>query len=222
VRRFASDRDAHGQLFGRASRAEDKLTEAGAADRFARRHGDDFKYDYRRGRWLIWDEHRWRPDVDQAIVRAAVDFSRVWQREALDIPDRDRRDAVMQFALKLERDAQILNLLAQARTRKPIADAGDRWDTDGSLICTPNGVVDLVIGVLQPGHPDDRITMQTNTPYDPDAACPRWTQFIAEVFDKDQELVDFVQRAIGYSLSGFTTEQVLFLLFGTGSNGRAR
>jgi hypothetical protein len=91
------------QLFGRPALTRaadvDPLTEAGAAERFVRHHGDVFRFDYRRARWLQWDRHCWRPDADQGIFRQALEFARDWQREALDIPDRDRREAVTKFAL---------------------------------------------------------------------------------------------------------------------------
>jgi putative DNA primase/helicase len=212
------------QLFGRPALTRaadvDPLTEAGAAERFVRHHGDAFRFDYRRNRWLQWDRHCWRPDADQGIVRQALDFARDWQREALHIPDRDRREAVTKFALRLERHSQLSSLLALAKAMRPIADAGDAWDGDRALLCTPTGVIDLRTGHARPGQPDDRITMQTGAPHDPDATCLRWLQFVEEVFNRDQELIDFVHRAIGYSLSGFTSEQVLFILFGPGANGK--
>jgi putative DNA primase/helicase len=202
------------------SGSEDKLTEAGAADRFVRLHGGTFRFDYRRSRWLRWDRQCWRPDGDQAVVRQALEFARQWQREALDLPDQERREAVTKFALRLERHAQLISMLALAKTMKPIADTGDAWDSDPALLCTPNGVIDLRTGRARPGDPDDRITMQTAVPYDPDAPCRRWLTFVEEVFNRDQELIDFVHRAIGYSMSGFTSEQVIFLGYGTGANGK--
>ena len=67
--------------------ADDRLTEAGAAERFARIHGADVRYDWRRLRWLLWQGHRWMPDDDSAVTRLGIEFSRGWQREALDLPD---------------------------------------------------------------------------------------------------------------------------------------
>ena len=109
------------------------------------------------------------------------------------------------------------NMLTLAKAMKPIA---DRWDADPWLLGVPNGVVDLRTGALRPGHLDDRITMQAGTLSDPDAQGPRWAQFIQEIFAGDQSLVDFVWRSIGYSLTGVTTEQVHFLSYGTGANGK--
>jgi hypothetical protein len=70
---------------------EDRLTEATAADRFARLHGEDVRFDHRRDRYLLWHRHHWIPDADAAVTRLALDFARDWQRAAVDIPDREKR-----------------------------------------------------------------------------------------------------------------------------------
>jgi putative DNA primase/helicase len=197
------------------------LTDAGAAERFVRLHGDDVRFDYHRRRWLRWQAHRWLIDADAAIVRLALTFVREWQREAVEtISDFSARDSTTKYALRLEHGDRLHSMLALARALKPIADAGQTWDRDPWLLGVPNGVVDLRDGALRVGRRDDRITMNTTAPYEPEALCPRWTQFIAEIFADDLELTSFIQRAVGYSLTGITTEQVLFLLFGTGANGK--
>lgn len=198
----------------------DALSEAGAALRFAQRHGNDVRFDHRRHRWLLWHGHRWRHDDDEAIWRLALKFVREWQQEAVSLPSSTDRDATLKFTLRLEGLRGMAHVLALAKTMMPIANAGDRWDDDPWLLGVPNGVVDLRTGVLRDGHPSDQITMQTTTPYDAESQAPRWSQFVLEVFGSDPTLVEFVRKALGYSLTGVTTEQVLFLLYGTGSNGK--
>ena len=199
----------------------DRLTEAGAAERFARLHGPDLRYDHRRARYLLWKGHRWAPDSDGAVTRIALDFARDWQREAVQtVDDPDRRAAVLKAAIRLERRGGLDSMLALARDLHPIADTGERWDADPWLLGVPNGVVDLRTGQLRPGRREDGITMATAVPYAPDEECPRWERFLAEVFAEQWELVTFVQRATGYSLTGITTEQCLFVDYGNGANGK--
>ncbi|HXG54015.1 MAG TPA: phage/plasmid primase, P4 family [Vicinamibacterales bacterium] len=205
-------------IFG-TDATSDPLTEVGAAERFARLHGDDVRFDHRRQRWLLWAGHRWTPDSDAAIHRIAIEFARQWQHEALDVSDRDRREKVVTFAMRLERRDGLTNMLALARVLKPIADKGEDWDADPWLLGVPNGVIDLRTGTLRDGRREDQITMSGAVPFDATARCDRWERFVVEVF-MDPDLVSFVHRAAGYSLTGATAEQVLFLLYGVGSNGK--
>jgi putative DNA primase/helicase len=203
-----------------AEDVRDTLTEAGAAERFARLHGGQVRYDHHQQRWLLWDLHRWQPDANAGVIRLTLLFARAWQRDALDYQDRTRRHEAVKFAMRLERRDGLTNLLALARALRPIADSGRDWDVDRWLLGVPNGVVDLRTGMIRHGDPTDRITMNTAVDYQPAAACPRWERFIAEVFNNDIDLIAFMHRAIGYSLCGDTSEQCLFLLYGTGSNGK--
>ena len=63
--------------------------------------------------------------------------------------------------------------------------------------------------------------MSLGVPYDPDAECPRWKQFVTEVFGGNDTLVEYLQRVLGYTLTGFTREHVWWLLFGDGANGKS-
>jgi putative DNA primase/helicase len=57
--------------------------------------------------------------------------------------------------------------------------------------------------------------------YDPMATCPRWDAFLDQIMAGNQALIAYLQRAVGYALTGDTREQVLFLLYGTGANGKS-
>src|ERR1700730_13694254 len=107
--------------------ADDRLTEAGAAERFARLHGEAVRFDHRRQRWLLWQTNRWMPAADAAVTRVALEFARAWQRDAVELPDRDKREAAIKFAIRLERRDAMTNMLAIVKALKPIADAGEKW-----------------------------------------------------------------------------------------------
>ncbi len=198
----------------------DRLTEAGAAERFARLHGDDLRFNHLRGCWLIWQGHRWMQDADAAVTRKALTFARNWQREAVKIADVERRARVFGAAMKLERRDALRGLLALGRDLKPIADAGNDWNSNSWVIGLLNGVLDLRSGRLRRGRREDRITMSAAVPFEAGALCPRWERFLSEIFGGDSDLIGFVHRAIGYSLTGDTSEQCLFILYGTGANGK--
>ena len=197
-----------------------QYSETGAAEVFAAECGDRVRFDHRRQRWLIWQGHRWVPDVDGAIMRLVIEFVRRQQHTAVDITDLFARQQALDHWMKYDRLANQTTLLAIAKNLPPIADAGAMWDPDHLLLGVPNGVIDLQTGSLRPGRPGDRITRSTSVPFDQTAACPRWERFIVDVFDDDRPRIQFVHRALGYSLTGLTNEQVLFLCYGTGQNGK--
>ena len=197
------------------------LTDAGNAELFAALYGHILRFDHARNRWLIWEEHRWAPDSDGEVRRLAKKAARVRYRTALDIEDLDLRGKTASSAVRSESRQRLDACLALARSEHPIADSGMTCDPDPYLLGVANGVVDLRTGMIRSGHPDDRLTMQVPVQYHVKAECPRWQQFLHQVFQRDEELIGFVQRALGYSLTGSVREQVLFLCYGTGSNGKS-
>jgi putative DNA primase/helicase len=102
-----------------------------------------------------------------------------------------------------------------------LADSGDNWDSNPYLFAVRNGVIDLRTGELRAGRSDDRITMRSPVESEQSAKCERWEKFLTEIFGGDEELIGFVRRAVGYCLTGDTSEQCLFLAFGDGSNGKS-
>jgi putative DNA primase/helicase len=124
------------------------------------------------------------------------------------------------WAIKSESRYGIEATLKLAQSELPVADDGADWDSDPMLLGVRNGVVDLTTGELRSGKQSDRITLHSEVDFEATAKCPRFGQFLKEVFC-DRELIVFVQKAIGYSLTGKTSEQVLFLCHGTGANGKS-
>jgi len=196
-------------------------TDAANGELFAQLYGDRVRYDHRRGHWLLWGGDWWRPDEIGEVRILAKETARLRYEEATRIEDLARRAQEAGFAIKSENRYRLEAMLAQARSEPPIADAGDRWDADPWLFGVATGVVDLRTGTLRNGSPADRITNHTDIAFDADATCPRFERFLIEVFDGDRELIDYIHRAVGYSLSGDISEQCLFLCHGSGANGKS-
>ena len=97
----------------------------------------------------------------------------------------------------------------------------DQLDADPWLLNVVNGTLDLRTGELRPQRRLDLLTKMAPVIYDPGALCPTWEAFLWRIMGGNQDLIDFLQRAIGYSLTGDTTEQCLFVLHGTGANGKS-
>lgn len=126
---------------------------------------------------------------------------------------------LQKFASQIKKPATMDNVLVFVRSDLRI-DA-DAFDTDSAIFNCANGTIDLDVGRFREHRPDDLCSMQSPVEYNAQADCPRWRRFLEEIFLDDQELIAFIQRAIGYSLSGFTGEQVFLILHGDGSNGKS-
>jgi putative DNA primase/helicase len=197
------------------------LTDAGNAELFAHLYGNQLRFDHSRGHWLLWEGHRWASDPDGEVYRLAKEAARTRYLAAVEIADLEQRKKASEFAVRSESRQKLEACLALAQNEHPIADSGMNWDADPYLLGVSNGVLDLRTGHLRPGSPEDRITMRLTVEYDPTAESPRWDQFLHQVFQCDGELIEFVQRAVGYSLTGSVREQVLFLCNGSGANGKS-
>lgn len=163
--------------------------------------------------WRYYDKaaHRWICDPDGEDVTAIV-------QQMLCEMARTEPDAKLATMLdsRVKRD----NVLSLLKGKMELRYSGE-WDHSEHLIAAPNGVIDLTTGELIPGDPEQRITKAVKVAYDPAATCPRWEQFLSEIFAHDPALPAYVQRLVGYGLTGSTAEQCFAVLFGEGSNGKS-
>ena len=189
-------------------------TDTGNATFFAHLNAADVRFDHRARVWLLFGEHHWREDRTGAVDRLALDSIHARQRTAIG------DEAASKCATKsLSRSARD-NLLRLARTERPLAVAGDEWDQDPWLLGVRNGVVTLTSGTLREGRAEDFITKVSPLTFDAGAECPRWLQFLDEIFADNPELVPYMKRVAGYILTGITIEQCFFVLHGVGANGK--
>jgi putative DNA primase/helicase len=196
-------------------------TEVGDAEFFSRFVAGRVLFDHLRQQWFRFQTHHWRPDRTKQIVQTAIAAMRLRQEIALALPASEERTRRLKHAIAGEAEGRIRHLLELASTHPQLAIEGTEWDRDVSLLGVANGVVDLRTGILRDGTPQDHVTRIAPVAYDPAAACPTWNRFILEVCDEQPELADFLQRSIGYSLTGETSEQCFWLFYGLGSNGKS-
>jgi putative DNA primase/helicase len=97
----------------------------------------------------------------------------------------------------------------------------DVFDNDPYLLNVNNGTIDLKKGILKPHDPTDLITKLVPVDYDLNAEMPLAKEWLLEVMDGNQEMVSFLKRAVGYSLTGDTREQILLICYGVGANGKS-
>lgn len=198
------------------------LTDLGNAERFARDHGARVRFVHDRRRWHVWTESHWAPDADAEVTRLARETVRRTYAAVAAETDPDKRAKLAKHAAASESENRLRAMVTLAASEKGIAATSDAFDRDPWLLNVANGTLDLRTGALREHRPADLISHVTTAAHDPRAKAPRWTRFLREIFKSDEDLIQFVQRAVGYSLTGSTREQVFFLCYGTGGNGKTK
>lgn len=196
-------------------------TDLGNAERFVARHGGGVRYLPAWRKWLLWDGKRWAIDETLGILRLAKDTVRAMYREASELEKADEREALVKHAVQSEKEAKLRAMLALAQAEPGVAVRPAELDADPWLLSVENGTIDLRTAQLRDHAPADLITKLVPASFDPEARCDRWESFLARVTDGSAELTRFLQKAVGYSLTGLTSARVLFFLYGSGANGKS-
>ena len=196
-----------------------ELTDLGNAEMFVREHGRDFLYTHQLG-WFAWDGARWaRDDGDLIVRKRAAETIRGIASYYGYIDDENTWKSIKKHAARSESSGRINAVPTIAQTY--LSAKIESFDTQPMLINFQNGTLDLVTGEFGTHNRDHRVTQITNTNYNMDAKRDVWDKFIARVLPSE-DLRNYVQDAIGYSLTGSVAEQCMFILFGTGSNGKSK
>lgn len=194
-------------------------TDYGNAERLVRRHGNDLRHCWDFNQWLVWTGTQWA--VDPALAeRKAKDTVLNIYAEVRNLPKGEDREALQRHAQHSEQASRIAAMLALARSEPGIPIRPDELDRDVWLLNCTNGTLDLRTGELRPHRREDLITRCLQVGFDPQAECPKWRAFLHRILDGNQDLIEFVQRAVGYTLTGSTSERCMFILHGGGKNGK--
>jgi putative DNA primase/helicase len=195
-------------------------SDLGNAQRLVRQHGHRLRFVNGRG-WFVWNGCHWALDRTGEVMRLAKAVVRQMHVEAANIDDDRARQALARWALQSESTQRLRAMVQLAETEPEVSIAPDVLDRDPWLLNVLNGTLDLRNGTLGPHDPADLMTRVAPVDFDPEAQAPLWLAFLDRVLGGDPELVSYLQRCVGYSLTGKTTEQVLLFLFGHGANGKS-
>jgi putative DNA primase/helicase len=195
-------------------------TDTGNAERLVRLFGQDLRHVHLWSKWLAWDGRCFAIDQTGEIDRRAKDTVRAMYEDAAKLEDPEERKKLAIWARKSESAARRDAMIQLARSEPGIPVCHEQLDADPWVLNVMNGTVDLRTGELRPHRRTDLITKLAPVIYDRDATAPTWAGFLERVLP-DPGVRSFVQRAAGYSLTGQTGEQVLFLLWGGGANGKS-
>jgi putative DNA primase/helicase len=176
---------------------------------FAERHAGDLRFVAAWNKWLIWEGTHWR--FEETL--RAWDFARRVCREAATQCNKGKTASAIASA----KTVYAIERLAHSDRR--LAATVDQWDADPWLLNTPDGALDLRTGQARPHIPEDYFTKITAI--GPRGDCPRFLTFLKRIAGGDCDLISYLQRVLGYGLTGLTREHALFFGYGTGANGKS-
>jgi putative DNA primase/helicase len=170
-------------------------------------------------KWLVYREGRWAADDTGELERAAKETVLSIYQEALTAASDTERQALAKWAARCESHGALQAMIHLAASEPGMAIVPSQLDADPWLLNVLNGTVDLRTAELKPHAAADLITKVAPVTFDPRQEAPTWAAFLNSILP-DLELQAFLQRAVGYTLTGDTGEQVLFFLHGKGCNGK--
>ncbi len=194
------------------------LTDEGNAERLVHQHGADMRYCFERGEWLLWQKTHWSPDTTQQIEHRVVAMARNLLVQAANTDGKEAREALIRHSRNSESRRGISAALELAK--KHLAITTEEMDRDPLLINCQNGTFDVRTGELRNHRREDLISCITQSVYHPDAVDERLGCFLSDVVGGDQELLAFLQRSAGYSLTGMTSSKAIFLVVGPPDTGK--
>ena len=197
------------------------LTDYGNSERLVSEHGQDLHYCFPFRKWFIWDGACWQEDTTGEIKRRAKDTVRTLYKQAANEPDDKTRKGIASYAVKCEAQQKINAMISMAESELPLPVLPDQLDQHPFLITCNNGTVDLRTNDLLPHNPDHLITRKIPFSYNMEARCPKWEAHLNLIMGGDKELISFLRRGWGSSLSGDTRDRKLFIEYGSGKNGKS-
>ncbi len=202
------------------------LTNLGNAEFLAFLSGQDFRFISDLGKWVKWNSHHWSFDNDEKILRACVDMARIRLDQAVALEAKTKeesahRESMIKFARGCESKKSIDATSSIASFIHPFFIQSSEFDSNPDLIGVRNGVVNLRTGEKREGKREDYILNKSHVTFKESDDCPLWKEKVKEIFGGDENLINFFHKAIGYSSSGNMTEQIFFICWGSGRNGKS-
>jgi putative DNA primase/helicase len=195
-------------------------TDLGNSRRIVKHYGNDLRYVTTWKKWYVWNGKVWQEDTTDHVLRVARNVVKLIYREATDVTGAKRTE-LSNWAKRSESRDRLRAMVQLAESEQGVATRFEELNSDPWLLNVENGTLNLKTGELQEHDRANLITHHVPVAYDADAKAPTWDDFLDEIMDGDEEMISFLQRAVGYSLTGVVREHVLFFLHGDGNNGKS-
>lgn len=197
--------------------------DTGNADRFIDRYGHLYKHSYITNKFYIYDGQKWKVD-DRGAIRKLIDemIESIKNEKVLhseDVTEEEAREAFQKYYKKTRGTQSKKNIMNELMHRKTVTP--DEFDKDDMLLNVANGYIDLTSRELYKHDINRMFSQIANTDYSEKMQPAVWLDFLNDIFAGDKAVIRYIQKALGYSLTGSTREQVMFILFGKGRNGKS-
>ena len=198
-----------------------QFTDTTNAYRMLTEHGKDIRYNQLWKKWIVWNGKQWELDDGYLIHDKGLKIVRGIYNELLKTADWKERIEIEKYAMQSEAVRRRKALIEAASWIPELNIKTDQLDINDWLLNVGNGTVDLQKGVFREHRQEDYITKIANVNFDANADCPVWKKFIMEIMNYNNELIKYIQTAVGWAVTGDTSEQSMFILYGTGANGKS-
>ena len=198
-----------------------QFTDSTNAMRLVKEHGRDIRYNAAWKKWVVWNGKCWEMDEGGVMIHEkGLEMVRNIYDELVKTADYRERIDIEKAAMMSESVRRRKAFIEAATWIKALNVKSEELDPNPWLLNVKNGTVDVTSGEFREHRQEDMITKIANVEYDAKADCPMWKQFIREIMNYNADIINFVQTAAGWALTGDVSEQTMFILFGSGANGK--
>lgn len=196
------------------------LTDLGNARRLIDNNKDNIKY-CNKVDWFYFNSEIWKQDEQSYILKLATETAEKITEEITENSDQDEIEMILKHSRSSQQLSKLKAMIEVAKSIENVTIQPTKFDQDNFLFCVKNGILDLKENKLIEFNKEQYISKQSLVKYDKNAKCDNWIKFLNKIFDNNQEIINYLKRAVGYSLTGSTEEQIMLLLWGSGSNGKS-
>ena len=198
------------------------MTDTGNAQRMRDKYAGNIKYSFVNKKWYYWTGKIWAVDYTGEIKKLADSIVNDMKKEAFAEQDEDVQAAKLKWANKTASSRAKEAMIKECQHLEGIPVLPDEMDAYTDFLNVQNGVVNLRNGELMPHDSALMMTRCSFAEYDVSGKRPElWLRFLDDVTNGDKPLQEYLQKCIGYSLSGSIREQCAFFLYGIGNNGKS-
>lgn len=191
------------------------------ARRFAEMFKNDLRWSRDYGGWFIWNGKLWERDNNNAIRKFPVQVYDELKRQLEEWTGDNTSQELFARHVKSTGSEGKMNAMSNTAQAFLGAQAAE-FDAETELFNCTNGTYNLSTHEFQSHDPNDMLSKMSGVKYDYEAKCPMWFKFLDDIFIGNEDIIEFIQRAIGYSLTTSTKEHCMFIFYGTGANGKSR